>query len=358
MNTDAMDKGKLRLQGWGERLTCFTAALGTWLTDRCYPWWEPLLAGGPTLIVSRRGDCWLFEHAPHPWMPSLGLEFTGSDRWDRVSVALREEIEHAGSVIIAADVYRLPWHRGHQRWHAPHWLVVRGEAELAYVEDPLDMTTPEGVQSSQLVCFPWDELREIARALDPVSKIFELREQSIAGPMDIALASSYRWLRSAARIGGKLREPCVTPMAPYGSLRGPDACRALADFYDAAGDDDRAYTQADDLWQAVRQRELAAAAAALEPMPLGIAAKVHWEAAVTEWRRVPPLLLHARLRAKSGASDPAKHLSAALRRAAEYEGHWSFERRGPFEAQLSTAAEQFGTPAPQLGLGREAEIHA
>jgi hypothetical protein len=129
-------------------------------------------------------------------------------------------------------------------------------------------------------------------------------------------------------------------------VQGAAACRTLADHYDSAGHIPQSYAQAEDLWQAVRQRELAAAAAEDESMPIGVEGRLHWRAAVAEWRRIPALLLHARLRAQAGTADPARHLSAALRRVADYEDQFLFGLQSP---DLSS----YGAPAQ-----RKAELHA
>lgn len=314
-NFTSSERG-LQLEGWGGHLTCFTAALGTWLAGRESRWWRPLLEGGPSLAIRHEGDHWLFAHSLRPWMPALGLRFQASDSWDEAQEALQAEMEAQGSVIVAADVWGLPWHGGYQQRHAPHWIVLRSDERGHFIEDPLEMMTLEGLQSGQCVDIELAACGATLRALCPVDPVFELRELSIAGSHPLATQMRYRWLQ------------CVTAKAedyPAGMLEGADACNALAEHFDAHGTAPEAYAQADDLWQALRQRELAIAAAESDAELMSTAAREHWETATEGWRRIPPLLMHASLRAQSGDAEPARLLSAELRRLAAFEGRHTIQ---------------------------------
>lgn len=303
----------LRLAGWGERLTCFTAALGTWLADRNPRWWQPLLEDGlPCLAIRRTENHWLFAHSVRPWMPALGLQFQASNSWETAKNALLEEIDAQGCVIVAADVWGLPWHAGYQNRHAPHWIVLRADEQGYFIEDPLEMMTLEGVQKGQCVDVELSDCPTILRALTPTIPIFELRERSIAGSKPLATNMQYRWLQCI---------PAKPEEYSTDMIKGADACHALANHFDANGQKSDAYAQADDLWQALRQRELALAAADHDPELVDRAAREHLATCVDHWRRIPPLLMHASLRAQSGDAQPAKLLSAELRRLANLEGY-------------------------------------
>jgi hypothetical protein len=330
MRNSALPERVLRLAGWGGRLTCFTAALGTSLAGRDPRWWRPLLEGGPGLAIRHVGDHWLFAHSARPWMPALGLRFQARDDWEEAKAALLAEIDGQGSVIVAADIWGLPWHGGYQRRHAPHWIVLRADEHGHFIEDPLEMMTLEGMQGGQCVDVDLDACEPILRALCPVDPIFELRERSIAGSKPLALQMRYRWLQHVAPEAEEY---------PAGMIQGAAACDALADHFDAHGSRPEAYAQADDLWQAVRQRELAVAAAEFDPTLMSPGERSHWEAAIERWRRIPPLLMHASLRAQSKDPQPAKLLSAELRRLAEFEG------RNPILA--GTQCEHIETATPE-----------
>ncbi|MGA2887013.1 MAG: hypothetical protein ABSE51_03115 [Terracidiphilus sp.] len=300
---------------WGERLTCFTAAIGVWHARRQKHWWRLLVAGGPVLALQRRERYWLFEHSPFPWLPSLGLRMTGTNEWNDARHALIAEMHSEGAVIVAGDVWNLPWQRGFRRWHAPHWFVLQEDAKDLFVDEPMAMMTPEGPQSPIRVHVESATLIEHARALPPISEVFHLRELSIAGTDELVGGARYRWLERAPQH----TQIWKTPL-PSHRLEGSAACLALADYFETEGGNESAYEQADDLWQALRQRELAVGALEHDAEIGGDEVRLHWQEAIAEWRKVPVLLLHAKLRAGKGTSRPVAMLGAALRRVAEFEG--------------------------------------
>jgi len=296
---------------YGEQLTCYTAALAVAIAASGETrWWRSQLAGGPVLALSPAGDLVRFEHHATPPLPALGLHHRWAGDWSAAGPALAAELSRTGVVIVLGDVYQLPWQRGHRRWHAPHWFTVVDRPGGRRVDDVLSMTTDLGPQRPSLVRAT-GELADWAVAVPPDDPVHILREQAVAGHADIGLGSSYRWLEAGL--------PQPAPGPPSGRLVGADALAALAErFRFAAGPED--YRQADDLWQALRQRELLVRAAADDAGLLTPDGVEHWRRAVQAWRALPPLLLHARMRAEAGASVDTGRVADALFSLCEFEG--------------------------------------
>jgi hypothetical protein len=308
--------------GWSQRFTCYTAALAGWLASRRTDWWRPLLTGGPFLGVRSisapaNAARWRFDHSPTPWVRALNLSVYGCDDWTQARVEL-DRHRARGSVIIAGDVYRLPWQRGHRRRHAPHWFVLSGYPEPSEVDDSLAMTTEDGPQEPYRGPVDDAALHGWARALPAGNPVHDLRELSVLGDAPAHLGRRYRWLAEEPQGAG--RAIACGGETDGERLEGPDACHAIADDLAERGADPEAYLQSDDLWQAARQREFAAAAAAADPGLLSAAGLTHWCAALEVWRQIPALLLRARLAASEGRPDGARPVIAALRRAAVFEG--------------------------------------
>ena len=303
------------LASWSQRLTCYTAALGGWLATRRPDWWRPLLANGPFLGIRPAGSLWQFDHSPAPWVPAFGLSVHGCDDWEVAGAAMAGHRASA-PVIVAGDVYRLPWQQGYRRRHAPHWFVLPSYRAPAEIRDPLELTGPEGVQKPYRAPLEEQALAEWTEALPIGDPVHELRERSVIGPAAAQLGRRYRWL--APDDTGAA--PAAEEQEPYERLEGPDACHALADRLAEAGTDPAAYLQVDDFWQAARQRELVVAAAAADPGLLSAAGLTHWCAALEVWRQLPALLLRARMMARDGQPHGARPVIAALRRAAVFEG--------------------------------------
>ena len=95
-------------------------------------------------------------------------------------------------------------------------------------------------------------------------------------------------------------------------LVGPDAINGLAIRFRMAPPDDPIHRQADDLWQALRQRELVVAAAEADPELVPPAVRDHWRRAVAGWRRIVPPLMQARSRAGSGPPVDPRQLADAV----------------------------------------------
>ncbi|WP_280448760.1 hypothetical protein [Nocardia brasiliensis] len=307
----------------GDKLTCFTAALASALLARGETrWWRPLLAGGPTLAVTpAEQDLLLFEHDATAPLPALGFAVHGDDDWATAYHALEEQVAAHGSVVLLADIFHLPWQHGYQKWHAPHWLAIVATVDGWVVEDPLTMTTELGLQAGQRVpVLSAAELREWSVSLGPGDTVALLREQAMAGTSQIQAGRTYRWLQTG---------PAALLAPRADRLVGADALVALASRYQFASTPDD-FTQLDDLWQALRQRELLLWAAEFDDEVLDDAGREHWERAVALWRKLPPLLMHARMRAAAGGTVQTARIAENLLALAEYEGkHLAFAHRRP-----------------------------
>ncbi|MBF6130915.1 hypothetical protein [Nocardia brasiliensis] len=307
----------------GDKLTCFTAALASALLARGETrWWRPLLAGGPTLAVTpAEQDLLLFEHDATAPLPALGFAVHGDDDWATAYHALEEQVAAHGSVVLLADIFHLPWQHGYQKWHAPHWLAIVATVDGWVVEDPLTMTTELGLQAGQRVpVLSAAELREWSVSLGPGDTVALLREQAMAGTSQIQAGRTYRWLQTG---------PAALLAPRADRLVGADALVALASRYQFASTPDD-FTQLDDLWQALRQRELLLWAAEFDDEVLDDAGRAHWERAVALWRKLPPLLMHARMRAAAGGTVQTARIAENLLALSEYEGkHLAFAHRRP-----------------------------
>ncbi|WP_433113695.1 hypothetical protein [Micromonospora sp. CA-246542] len=302
------------LAPWADQLSCYTAALGSWLAIRRPDWWRPLLAGGPVLRVTPvPGDLLRFDHHTRPPAPTLGLRLRTAADWNTARHLIADEASRQRAVIVAGDTFRLPWQRTYGTAHAPHWFLLRPDVGGRWtVEDPLRMMTTSGRQEPVLVEVEERDLAGICRALPAGNPVAELREQAALGVTDVRLGSAYRWLTYDA--DGTSEVP-QTPVA--GSDAGA-ALRLLARMFREHGAQATAYRQADDLWQASRQRELAA-------RMLG----GRWTGIAEIWRRLPPLLLHGRLAAEHTAGLRAPgHLADVLEQLAQAEATTEPDIRG------------------------------
>ncbi|WP_225728132.1 MULTISPECIES: hypothetical protein [unclassified Nocardia] len=308
--------------GHGDKLTCFTAALASALVASGESrWWRPLLVDGPALAVRpAEEDLLLFEHHAVPPLPALGFRIAGSDDWDIAYPAISEQVDSYGAAVLLADIHHLPWQRAHGKWHAPHWLSVVDNGQILVLDDPLSMTTELGPQLGTRVPVPTPaDLREWAVSIERADTVSRLREQAVAGTAEIYSECRYRWLEAVPDI--------VAPAPDPDRLVGPDALTALAArfrFARTAAD----FAQVDDLWQALRQRELLVWAAGIDDAVLDAAGREHWQRATDEWRKLPPLLLHARMRAASGGTVDTGRIVETLTALAEFEGrHQAFADR-------------------------------
>lgn len=308
------------MSAWSEKLTCYTAALGVWLAHRQSDWWRPLLAGGPYLRVRNAGNLWHFDHSPEPWARALGLAARGCDDADEAQAAVAT-LRAEGPVIIAGDVFRLPWQQGYRRRHAPHWFVMPATGAVSELLDPLAMTDDLGCQGPFRGPVPGAPFAEWTRALPGGNAVHEARERSVIGPGPTYLGYRYRWLEPITPCACE-GEPAQDAPGAGDRLEGSDACHALADHFAEHGDNPETYAQVADIWQVMRQRELAVAAAAVDPHLMTQGALAHWRAGLEHWRRVPGLLLHARLSASAQRPQPARAVVRALRAAAAFEGRY------------------------------------
>lgn len=297
------------LAPWSQALTCYSAALAAWLAVRDPRWWRPLLAGGPTLGTSPAdGGLFLFHHHSAPLLPSLGLAVRWTDRWSRARESQREQLARHGAVTVCGDAYRLPWQVAHGRRHGPHWFTVVRGPEGDAVADALAMTTQDGPQQPCRV--PLDDAlpEEWCRALpgdgDPVHW---LREDSVSGTSHTGRGARYRWLTWDGDAPAPAADPGMQPgpgRARCAPEFGAAAVRALAERVRTDGPL-ALHRQADDLWQALRQRELLLTAAGQDEGLLDQDGLAHWQRATAVWRRLPRILLRSRLRADSALDTPA-----------------------------------------------------
>jgi hypothetical protein len=156
------------------------------------------------------------------------------------------------------------------------------------------------------------DLRRCCRSLADPPPHLVLREEATLGSSASAFGSAYRWLVAGERVPGKPAAP-----ARHGALE-------LADWFERGAGLD-SYRQADDIWQALRQRELLVRVLEIEGRLgelVGLPPPEPWQRVTELWRRLPPLLVHAQLLARTGARpDSAKALVDTLRAIAEAEGH-------------------------------------
>jgi hypothetical protein len=301
------------LSSWGDTFSCYTAALAVWLAGRQDRWWRPLLAGGPILAITPAADGLLrFEHHPRPLLETLRLTVRHADNWTAAHAAQRTELAEQGALIVCGDVYNLPWQRGHRRWHVPHWFTIIQHDRRWLIIDPLAMNTPAGPQRPSQVPVDPAQIALWSSAPPSYPPAHRLRELSMAGYGPPGPGARYRWLESAWAPRTGQRDP--------GRLGGSAAVNALAARFRTARHDDPIHHQADDLWQALRQRELLIAAAEVDPGLVHPAALDHWRRAVIGWRRIPPALMHARLRGQAGLPIDRDRLADALVTVAAFEG--------------------------------------
>jgi hypothetical protein len=287
------DAAPSALAAWGRTLTCYTSALAVDLAAAHNRWWRPLLDGAPHLAVSRGPNgLFRFEHHPRPPARLVGLRARGADDWDTGWAGLQRELDLHGRVIVAADTWNVPWSTGHGRRHGPHWFVLARDAARGYVvDDPLELVDGTGRQSPVRLHLNEHDLPGCTGALQQPEPAHVLREEAALGSADAAWGAAYRWLERC--------EPVVDqPRAPDGH-----AALELAADLERAADDPAVYEQADDVWQALRQREMLVRALEVESKLggfCGTPALDPWEHVVELWRRLPPLLMHGQMLARAG----------------------------------------------------------
>ena len=327
-----------RLVRWAHAFNCYTAALATWSAVRTEAWWRPLLDGGPVLTVREAGAGLLrFDHHARPPLETLGLALRHADNWREAREAQHAELAAHGALVVCGDTYHQPWQRGHRRWHAPHWFTVVRDGRGDAVEDALSLVTDAGRQRPRRIAVRPGEFAAWARALPGTDPVHRLRELSATGGdargpgLGLGLGARYRWLVRRPGAPGQPRDgdngaarptgtaPAGTEQAGTASLTGADAVLAVAERFRSGPA--RGLRQADDLWQALRQRELLLAAAETDPALLDGAALRHWQAATVLWRRVPPRLAYLRLREEAGLTTDTSSLVGVLTELAPFEGH-------------------------------------
>jgi hypothetical protein len=253
-----------------------------------------------------------FEHHPRPPLESLRLGVRTADDWSVARAGYHAELLASGAVVVCGDTYRLPWQRGHRRWHAPHWFTVVRHGDEWVVDDPLRMHTVAGPQEPYRAPVAVGEMAEWGIGPVECRPAQELRESSVVGSGPPGVAARYRWL-----VAG---EPAPVRRAEPAALTGRDAVRALADICRRSGPEVLASEQADDLWQALRQRELLIAAGEVDPDLVPPSVREHWRTAIVLWRRIPPVLMDVRLRVEDGMAVDRGRVADVIEAVAEFEG--------------------------------------
>ncbi|WP_213451339.1 hypothetical protein [Rhizomonospora bruguierae] len=300
------------LSRWAGSLSCHTAALAVWLAARHERWWRPLLAGTPLLAITPQPDGLVrFEHHPRPPLEVLGLAPRHADDWATARGAYRRELADSGALVVCGDAYNLPWQRGYRRWHAPYWFTVLVDGGRWLIEDPLATNAPNGPRTLRRVPVEPGQLMQWSVAPQSYTAIQHLRELSIVGYGPPGLGVRYRWLA---------RTPAPHPgRAEPTRLVGADAVNGLAIRFRVAPPDDPIHRQADDLWQALRQRELVVAAGEVDRELVPGAIREHWRRAVAGWRHIVPPLMQARSTTGSGPPGDPRQLADAVAAVAQFE---------------------------------------
>ncbi|WP_213451335.1 hypothetical protein [Rhizomonospora bruguierae] len=308
------------LSGWSRTFSCYTAALAAWLAVRQERWWRPLLVGTPTLAIRPvPGGLVRFEHHPRPPLETLGLTVRYTDDWSAARAGYRNELAARGAVVICGDTYRLPWQRGYQRWHSPHWFTLLRHEDGWTVDDPIWMHTEAGPQAPHRAPVAVDELARWGIGPAEYQPAQRLRELSIVGSEPPGIGRRYRWLVAGEAAPVPDPEPCA--------LTGRAAVRALADMCRHSGPEVLVAQQADDLWQALRQRELLLAAGEVDPDLVPPAIRKHWQAAIPLWRRIPPVLMDARLCMEDRMPVNRRRVADVIEAVADFEGQTVGEPR-------------------------------
>jgi acyl-CoA synthetase (AMP-forming)/AMP-acid ligase II len=312
--------GPSAFASWGTAFSCYTSALGVYLAVDDDRWWRRLADGAPYLRISPADEgLFRFEHYPRSPAGLAGLRAEGADDWAEAWAGIRGELDAAGRVIIAADAWNVPWLTSYRRRHVPHWFVLAREGDGYVVDDPLELVDLRGRQSPVRVRLDDDGVRGCSGALIDPAPHLAWREEAMLGRCPSHLGRGYRWL-----VRGQLAEtePSREPAVADGLLD-------LAERFERGSMDPASYVQADDVWQALRQRELLIRVLGVEEKLGelgGLPAREPWERVTGLWRRLPPLLAHAQLLAASGRGGSPGVLAGTLRAIAGAEDQLSASR--------------------------------
>lgn len=307
----------------GEVLSCYTAAMATWLDLRGADWPTALGAGCGLDLREDPADGLLgFRHFPRSPRtgpdPALPLLRVGADSPEDMVDGIAAELAESGCVIVVGDTFELPWlhTRGHR--HEPRWFVVdRRVGDRWHVRDAFTATDEHGVQ------LPWDgwlghdEFLRAATGVAVLRDVFRLRERYAFGDDDhTGLDRRHQWF---VVVDDPLPdEPGPAPRWSTGAA----ALRRLAEHAAAQGDRPEFYHRySDDLWTAARHRALFQLRV-LRDWPestkdhplLGELAEL-----VADWDRLPMLLRYARISLERGRPFSPAAVVAALRGLADTE---------------------------------------
>ena len=320
--------GPSAFASWGTVLNCYTSALGVYLAVDDDRWWRLLADGAPYLRISpATEDLLRFEHHPRPPAALAGLRAQGADDWDETWVGIHDELDAAGRVIIAADAWNVPWLTSYRKRHVPHWFVLAREGDGYVVDDPLELIDLQGSQSPVRVCLDDDGVRQCSGALIAPAPHLVLREEAVLGDHASQLGRAHRWLVRRESPGAEPSSTWQAPVERHGLLD-------IVERFERDPTNPASYLQADDIWQALRQRELLIRVLGIEEELGelgGLPAREPWERVTELWRDLPPLLWRAQLLASHGREDGLDALAGALRAVAAAESQLSasrFPRRG------------------------------
>lgn len=285
-----------------DAFTCYSAALGTWLSLEDPDWAARIDSGLHLAITDERDGLFGFSHFPGRVAADLGLVLRGTDDQDEALTAVERELELHGRVVVAGDGFRLPWHVAFGRRHVPHWFTVCGDEIL----DPFAARSELGVQRQERRRVSRGELAGLLGAVPRHDPVLELREA-------FGLGIDARPLPDGA-IAWLSRADGPVPTGAF-DAEGPHALRTLATHFRARGTEPAAYRQVDDIWSIARHRAFMARRAAADGSRF---AEQHAVPLATLWGHVAPLLLQARLAVEAGRS-PSGSVSAKLDELADRE---------------------------------------
>jgi hypothetical protein len=286
-----------------DELTCYSAALATWLAGgEDEHDWARLVNTGLYLKLTEPGAGLLgFAYFPAELRARIGLVRSGAQDAGAAADGVLNELERRGRVIVAGDAFHLPWCVAHGRVHTPHWYVIVGSPEALEVADPFACRTELGTQEATRQPISRESLATLLLALPGDNLVHRLREELAFGDKCTdALEYPFQWF---------VRGEVIEWTDPDG-LVGSAAIGRLAQHFRDHGQDPDAYRQADDIWSIARHRTFMCgyyeAQAALDgSSQLAGWLEEHGRPVARRWSHLGPLLMQATLALGAGrtASD-------------------------------------------------------